>query len=143
MTTEKVLYATSATVQGGREGKVTSADGHLELQLSTPKELGGNGGQGTNPEQLFAAGYSACFQSALGLVARRERIDTSNSTITGSVTLHPNGDGGFKLGVALEVTIPGVEQRVGEHLLELAHKVCPYSNAVRGNVDVELTFIEG
>lgn len=142
MSTEKTIYSTSATVTGGRTGTVTSEDGHLALQLSVPQEMGGPGGEGTNPEQLFAAGYAACFQSALGLVGRRRRVDTSSSTITGTVRLHPNGEGGFKLGVTLAVSMPGVEREVVEQLLAQAHEVCPYSNAVRGNVDVELVAVE-
>src|SRR4051812_35064029 len=100
-TTEKTIYSTSATVHGGRAGKVTSDDGHLALNLSVPKEMGGPGGEGTNPEQLFAAGYAACFQSALGLAGRRAKVDTSESSITGKVGLLPNGSGGFKLSVTL------------------------------------------
>jgi len=141
-TTAKTIYSTSATVQGGRSGKVTSDDGRLALDLSVPTEIGGTGGAGTNPEQLFAAGYAACFQSALGLAGRRAHVDTSDSTITGTVGLQPNGSGGFKLAVTLAVTLPGVEREVGQKLLEQAHQVCPYSNAVRGNVDVQLSLVE-
>ncbi|HEY0738576.1 MAG TPA: organic hydroperoxide resistance protein [Herpetosiphonaceae bacterium] len=142
MSTQKTIYSTSATVSGGRTGTVTSEDGHLSLQLSIPQEMGGPGGEGTNPEQLFAAGYAACFQSALGLVGRRRGVDTSSSTITGTVGLHPNGQGGFKLGVKLAVSLPGIEREVAEQLLAQAHEVCPYSNAVRGNVDVDLVVVE-
>lgn len=138
----KALFTTTATVQGGRAGKITSEDGNLTLNLSLPKDMGGPGGEGTNPEQLFAAGYAACFQSALGVIARRERIDAGASTITGTVSLYPNGKGGFQLGVELAVTIPGVEREAGERMLELAHEVCPYSNAIRGNVDVKLTLVD-
>lgn len=142
MSTDKTIYSTSATVAGGRAGTVTSADGHLSLQLSLPQEMGGPGGEGTNPEQLFAAGYAACFQSALGLVGRRQRVDTSNSTITSTVGLHPNGQGGYKLSVKLAVSLPGVEREVAEQLLAQTHQVCPYSNAVRGNIDVDLVVVE-
>ena len=136
----KILYTAEATVQGGREGHARSSDGKLVVDLSTPKEMGGAGGQGTNPEQLFAAGYAACFQSALMLVARRQKIDASQSTITSQVGIGPTGDGGFGLEVALRVSIPGIDQATGEQLLEQAHQVCPYSNATRGNIPVTLTF---
>lgn len=142
MSTDKTIYSTSATVTGGRAGTVTSDDGHLSLQLSVPAATGGPGGEGTNPEQLFAAGYAACFQSALGVIGRRRHVDTSNSTITGTVGLHTNGQGGYKLSVKLAVSLPGVEREVAEQLLAQAHEVCPYSNAVRGNIDVELVVVE-
>lgn len=138
MTTEKTIYSATATVRGGRTGTVTSDDGHLALQMSVPQAMGGPGGEGTNPEQLFAAGYAACFQSALGLIGRRQKVDTSNSTITSTVRLHPNGNGGYKLGVTLAVQLPGVEHDLAEQLVEQAHQVCPYSNAIHGNVDVDL-----
>lgn len=136
MSTDTTIFTTSATAHGGRAGKVTLGD-DLTLDLSVPKALGGAGGAGTNPEQLFAAGYAACFQSALGLVARRQKIDTVNSTVTGTVGLNPNGAGGFQLSVTLTIALPGVERSVGQQLVEQAHAVCPYSNAVRGNVDVD------
>src|SRR5690242_18096883 len=103
MTTEKAVYATSVTVQGGRAGTATSDDGHLALNLSVPKAFGGAGGEGTNPEQLFAAGYAACFQSAVEFAGRRQRVDASNSTIIATVGLFPDGSGGFKLGVKMAV----------------------------------------
>lgn len=142
MSDAKVLYNTSATAHGGRTGKVTTADGHLAVELSIPKALGGAGGEGTNPEQLFAAGYAACFQSALGVVARRAHVDTNGSTVTGVVGLLPNGAGGYKLKVELQVALPGTERALAEQLVSQAHEVCPYSNAVRGNVDVDLTIVE-
>ncbi|GAB4191486.1 MAG: organic hydroperoxide resistance protein [Roseiflexaceae bacterium] len=142
MSTEKVLYTASATAHGGRAGKINTEDGHLTLDLSVPKELGGPGGQGTNPEQLFAAGYAACFQSALGVVGRRAKVDTSASAITGQVSLHPNGAGGYQLSVTLTIALPGVEHAVAHELVEQAHQVCPYSNAVRGNIDVKLVLQE-
>lgn len=138
MSANDPLFTTSATAHGGREGRITSDDDHLALELSVPKEIGGAGGAGTNPEQLFAAGYAACFQSALGLMARREKVDVSASRVTGVVGLSPNGTGGFQLLVTLSIALPGVERGVGQHLIEEAHRVCPYSNAVRGNVDVQL-----
>jgi lipoyl-dependent peroxiredoxin len=134
----KILYTAEVTVQGGREGHAQSSDGNLNVQLSVPKELGGDGSQGTNPEQLFAAGYAACFQSALKQVVRRQHLDTGPSTITAKVGIGPTGQGGFGLAVELHISIPGVEKATAEKLVDLAHQVCPYSNATRGNIPVEL-----
>jgi Ohr subfamily peroxiredoxin len=131
------LYQTRATATGGREGKAVSDDGLLDVQLAMPKALGGNG-QGTNPEQLFAAGYAACFQSAMGHVARAQKIGLTGSTVTGIVGLAPQG-AAFKLEVALEVETQGLTQEEAEALVATAHQVCPYSNATRGNVDVAIT----
>ncbi|GCE08080.1 organic hydroperoxide resistance protein [Dictyobacter aurantiacus] len=138
----KILYTAEASVQGGREGEARSSDGRLAVKLSVPKEMGGSGGEGTNPEQLFAAGYAACFQSALMLAARRQRVDASASTVTAKVAVSPNGEGGFGLEVELHVFIPDVDQETGERLVELTHRVCPYSNATRGNIPVRLYFEE-
>ncbi len=138
----KILYTAEATVQGGREGQARSSDGNLVVNLSVPKEMGGSGGQGTNPEQLFAAGYAACFQSALMQIARRQHVDASQSTIIAKVGIGPIGEGRFGLEVELHVAIPGVDKATGEKLVELAHQVCPYSNATRGNIPVKLTFEE-
>lgn len=138
----KILYTAEATVQGGREGHARSSDGHLDVNLSTPKEMGGSGGQGTNPEQLFAAGYAACFQSALMFAARRQQVDASQSVINSKVGIGPNGTGGFGLEVELHVYIPDVDRATGEKLVETAHQVCPYSNATRGNIPVKLVFEE-
>lgn len=139
----KILYTAEATVHGGREGEGRTSDGKLVVKLRTPKELGmGGSGEGTNPEQLFAVGYAACFQSALTLVAQRERVDASQSTITSRVGLGANGQGGFGLEVELLVSIPGVDVGTGEKLLDLTHQVCPYSNATRGNIPVKLTLVE-
>ncbi len=137
----KVLYTAEATVHGGREGEARSSDGNLVVTLRPPKEMGGSG-EGTNPEQLFAVGYAACFQSALLRVAQREQVDASQSTIRSRVGIGPDGKGGFGLEVELHVSIPGVEPAQGQHLLELAHQVCPYSNATRGNIPVSLLFEE-
>lgn len=131
------LYSTRATVVGGREGHVRTDDGLLDLQLSMPKALGGKE-TGTNPEQLFAAGYAACFQSALAHVARTQKIALTGSTVTGQVGLAAQ-DVGFKLEVALEVETQGLSQADAEALVATAHQVCPYSNATRGNVDVAIT----
>jgi len=131
------LYTTRATVVGGRDGHVRSEDGLLDVQLSMPKALGGKE-TGTNPEQLFAAGYAACFQSAMAHVARTQKIALTGSTVTGQVGLATQ-DVGFKLEVALEVETQGLSQADAEALVATAHQVCPYSNATRGNVDVAIT----
>ncbi len=134
----KILYTAEVTVSGGREGQARSSDGNLVVNLRTPKDMGGSGDQGTNPEQLFAAGYAACFQSALMTVARRQHQDASQSVITSKVGIGPTGDGAFGLEVELHIQLPGVEKATGAQLIELAHKVCPYSNATRGNIPVRL-----
>jgi Ohr subfamily peroxiredoxin len=127
-------------VTGGRaEGHGRTSDGALDVELRSPPELGGEGG-GTNPEQLFAVGYAACFESALGVLGRREGAAVGGASIDSRVSLLPNGSGGFRLAVALDVTLPHVddpEQAV--QIVAAAHRVCPYSNATRGNIDVELT----
>jgi len=134
----KVLYSAHAHVSGGRDGHGVTDDGKLEVNLRIPKEMGGTGG-GTNPEQLFAVGYAACFESAIGGVARRRRIDAGEVTIASDVSLLPTGDGGFKLAVTLDVSLPAVGDReTAVDLVTGAHQVCPYSNATRGNIDVEL-----
>jgi len=135
-----ILYTAEATAWGGREGRTASTDGVLDVTLAVPKELGGPGG-GTNPEQLFAAGYAACFHSALKVVARAEKIDVSESAITARVGLGMMDSGGFNVAVELEAELPDVERSVAIALVEKAHTVCPYSNATRGNVDVTLTLL--
>ena len=137
-----VLYTATATAHGGRSGKVTSENGQLSLDLTTPKALGGPGGAGTDPEQLFAAGYAACFMSALTLVARRAKLTLSDATVTGAVSLSPNGAGGFLLSAKLIVALPGVDRAIASQLIEQAHQVCPYSNATRGNIEVELVLAD-
>jgi Ohr subfamily peroxiredoxin len=134
----KILYTAEATATGGREGHVRSSDGAFEANLSVPKEMGGAGGLGTNPEQLFAAGYAACFQSALMVAARRQHVDASKSTVTGKVGIGPTAGGTFGLEVELHIQLPEVERSVGEQLVTMAHAVCPYSNATRGNIEVKL-----
>lgn len=135
---EKALYTAAATAQGGRQGTVTSSDGTLNLDLSMPKELGGSGKEGaTNPEQLFAAGYSACFDSALQLVASQTKKKIT-SAITANVSIGKEGEG-FGLAVELAVEIEGVSQEEAEELVEKAHQVCPYSRATRNNIEVKLT----
>jgi len=136
----KPLYTARATVTGGRDqGHGRTDDGVLEVDLRMPKEMGGEGG-GTNPEQLFAVGYASCFESALKLVARREKLDADDVSVESAVTLTPTPDRAFALSVALDVSLPSVDD-AGEavKLVELAHQVCPYSNATRGNIDVTLT----
>ena len=134
----KVLYTARAHVIGGRDGRGRTSDGELEVELRIPTEMGGAGG-GTNPEELFAVGYAACFESALGAVARRRHVDAGEVTIDSAVSLLPTGAGGFKLAVTLDVTLPSVDDReTAVELVRGAHAVCPYSNATRGNIDVDL-----
>jgi lipoyl-dependent peroxiredoxin len=135
----KVLYTAEATVTGGREeGHGRTSDGALDVQLRSPAELGGEGG-GTNPEQLFAIGFAACFESALKAVARRQKLDADAVSIDSRVDLGPGDDRSFMLAVALDVTLPGFDDDQAAELVHAAHKVCPYSNATRGNIDVALT----
>lgn len=135
-----VLYTTKAKATGGRDGVAETLDGSFKVNLSTPKELGGAGGEGNNPEQLFAAGYSACFIGALKAVAgqAKKRIP-AEATVTAEVGIGPRSEGGFGLTVALEVSLPGLEKAEAEELVKAAHEVCPYSNATRNNIDVQLT----
>ena len=139
MSIEKVLYTAHATSTGGRAGTSKSSDGVLDLTLTTPKELGGNGAVGTNPEQLFAAGYSACFIGAMKHVAMMQKIALpADTSIAASVGIGQI-PAGFGIEVAMKVTIPGMERAAAEKLVQAAHAVCPYSNATRGNIDVTLT----
>jgi lipoyl-dependent peroxiredoxin len=139
MSIEKVLYTAHATSSGGREGSSKSSDGVLDVKLTTPKELGGNGAVGTNPEQLFAAGYSACFLGAMKHVAMLQKVALPATTsITADVGIGPI-PAGFGIQVAMTITIPGMERATAEKLVQTAHGVCPYSNATRGNIDVTLT----
>lgn len=137
----KILYTAHGSATGGRTGTAASDDGRLSLTLDTPKELGGGGGQGTNPEQLFAAGYSACFLGALKFVAGKAKVALPAETkVAATVGIGPRDDGkGFGLDVALRVTAPGVDKPVLEDLVQQAHIVCPYSEATRGNLDVRLS----
>jgi len=134
----KTLYTASAITHGGRAGKVESSDGVLELDLSVPKEMGGDGGTGTNPEQLFAAGYAACFESALRLVAGNQEKDLGDASIRANVGLGRDSNGNFGLAVELVGRMPNLPREEAEVLMAEAHQVCPYSRATRGNVDVEL-----
>ncbi|MFG2497228.1 organic hydroperoxide resistance protein [Streptomyces sp. NPDC048441] len=133
-----VKYTAVATAENGRDGRVATDDGKLDVVVNPPKEMGGSG-EGTNPEQLFAAGYSACFQGALGVVARKENADISGSTVTAKVGIGQNEAGGFGLDVAISATIPNVDAATAQSLIEKAHQVCPYSSATRGNIKVELS----
>lgn len=139
----KPLYTATATASGGRNGHVESDDGLVALDLAIPKSMGGPGG-GSNPEQLFAAGYAACFHSALQFVAGQSKTDVSGSTVTGHVSIGTRDDGpGFGLAVHHEVSLPTLSQADAEALVAKAHEVCPYSNATRGNVEVEFTVTGG
>ncbi|MEO7496260.1 MAG: organic hydroperoxide resistance protein [Massilia sp.] len=136
----QVLYTAHATATGGRDGRATSSDHALDVKLSTPKELGGAGGEGTNPEQLFAGGYAACFLSAMKLVSGSLKTPLPAATsINADVGIGPNGNGGFSLSVKLAVSAPGMDQAAAEAVVAKAHEVCPYSNATRGNIDVQLS----
>lgn len=136
-----VLYTTEATATGGRTGSARTADGAFEVRLVTPKELGGPGGSGNNPEQLFAAGYSACFLGAIKFVAGQKKVKIAeNSTVTATVGIGPRDDGqGFGLDVALAIDLPGLDRETAEAIVQQAHIVCPYSHATRGSLDVRLT----
>lgn len=135
-----VKYSTQATATGGRDGRSVTQDGTLDVKLATPKELGGAGGEGTNPEQLFAAGYSACFLGALKVVGAQAKVKIpAETTVTATIGIGPRSEGGFGITAALKISLPGIEQAQAEELVAKAHQVCPYSNATRGNVDVGLT----
>ena len=134
------LYTTQARVVGGRAGHAETSDGLLKVDLAMPKELGGQGGA-TNPEQLFAAGYGACFESAIRFVARKQKLPLQDAAVTATVSLYPNDQGGFRLGVALAAEVKGLDQAAAEALVSEAHQICPYSNATRGNIDVALSAV--
>ena len=141
MSLEKILYTAHATSTGGREGKSATPDGALNVMLSTPKELGGAGGSGTNPEQLFAAGYSACFIGALKVVAGKMKLALpTDLSVAADVSIGPIPEG-FGIQVALKISIPGLEHASAESLVQAAHQVCPYSNATRGNIEVTLNLV--
>lgn len=144
MAIDKALYTAHATSTGGRTGTTKSSDDRVSLQLSTPKELGGDGGPGTNPEQLFASGYSACFIGAMKAVAGSQKIKLpAEVSITADVSIGPmtGKPGAFGIAVSMAISIPGMERAAAEALVKTAHEVCPYSNATRGNVDVTLTVV--
>lgn len=138
MKLEKVVYTAHATSTGGREGSSKSSDNVLDVKLTTPKEMGGSGATGTNPEQLFAAGYSACFLGAMKHVAMKQKLELpADTSIKADVGIGPIPDG-FGIQVALNITVPGMDHAAAEKLVQEAHVVCPYSNATRGNVEVTL-----
>lgn len=144
MAIEKALYTAHATSTGGRTGHTESSDGKIKLQLSTPKELGGDSGPGTNPEQLFAAGYSACFIGAMKAVAVRQKMHLpAQVKNTAAVSIGPMAGkpGAFSIAVSMEISIPGMDKAAVQALVDAAHQVCPYSNATRGNIDVTLTVV--
>lgn len=132
----QLAYTAKANVTGGREGKGKTSDGNLEVSLAYPKELGGNG-KGTNPEQLFAIGYAACFEGAMGLVARNQNVKLGNFSIDSEVSLYKTPEGGFKLGTVMSVNLPEVDAATARAVVDKAHQVCPYSLATRGNMEVK------
>ena len=137
-----VLYKTRATSTGGRDGQSRVEDGKLSFTLATPKELGGAGGEGTNPEQLFAAGYSACFIGAMKVAGQQLKIRVpAETSVTANVGIGPRSEGGFGITAELEISLPGLDRADAEKVVETAHQICPYSNATRGNVDVGLTIV--
>jgi Ohr subfamily peroxiredoxin len=138
---ETLYTAIAHATGGGRDGHVRSEDDRLDLDTRPPKEMGGTG-EGTNPEQLFAAGFSACFLSALGVVGRSLKLDTTDASVSASVSIGPNGEGGFGLAVELDVYAPNVAPERRQELADAAHKVCPYSNATRGNIDVVVSIVD-
>lgn len=141
MSVQNVVYRAQARATGGREGRASSEDGALDIQLSTPKALGGAGGPGSNPEQLFAAGYAACFIGAMKFVAASDkRALPADTSIEGLVGIGPVPSG-FGIEVELRVSLPGMDAEMARDLVERAHQVCPYSNATRGNIDVTLTLV--
>lgn len=141
MSIAKVLYRASATATGGRDGRAVVPESHLDLKLTTPRELGGAGGDGTNPEQLFAAGYSACFLGAMKFVAAREKIAIpADVSVNGNVGIGAIPTG-FGIEVELKISLPGMDRDAAHALIEKAHVVCPYSNATRNNIDVTLTLV--
>jgi len=137
------IYTATSTAWGGREGRVASSDNRLDLQLSIPKEVGGDDGPGTNPEQLFATGYAACFHSALRAIARSRKIDASDSAVSVTVGLNRDEeDSGFSLSTRIEAQIPNVDPATARELLDAAHAMCPYSRATRGNIPAEVVLVE-
>lgn len=134
----KTLYTAEATATGGRNGHVKSSNGVLDLEVRMPKTLGGSSDDHTNPEQLFAAGYAACFDSALNLVIKQEKVTTGGTAVTAKVSIGQNDAGGFGLAVELDVNVSETELEKAKELVEKAHQICPYSNATRGNIEVKL-----
>ncbi|QAU24018.1 organic hydroperoxide resistance protein [Dyella sp. M7H15-1] len=138
----KILYTATATAKGGREGHIHSSDGVLDFDLKVPKELGGPGGQGSNPEQMFAAGYAACFEGAVRYVAREKKVTLKEASVTGHVGIGPREPTGFGITVKLEVSLPDMDHAAAQELVDIAHRdICPYSHATRGNVDVQISLV--
>jgi lipoyl-dependent peroxiredoxin len=135
----EILYTAEATATGGREGHARTSDGRVDVDLDVPSEMGGKGGPGTNPEQLFAAGYAACFQSALIRIAFRRKLDLTGSRVTARVGIGPVNEGGFGLAAALDLDAPQIDHDEAFDLMRRAHEACPYSRATRGNIAVSLT----
>jgi Ohr subfamily peroxiredoxin len=137
-----VLYTTQATATGGRDGEAATKDGSFKVKLSTPKELGGAGGPGNNPEQLFASGWSACFIGAMKFVGGQKKLPIpANTSVTATIGIGPRSEGGFGLTAVLDVNLPGMDKAAAKQLVDEADKVCPYSNATRNNIDVKLNVI--
>jgi lipoyl-dependent peroxiredoxin len=142
MSVTRILYTATATAKGGREGHIHSSDGVLDFDLKVPKELGGPGGAGSNPEQLFAAGYAACFEGAIRFVAGQRKIAIRDASVTGRVGIGPREPSGFGIAVELDVSLPGIEPAIAQDLVDTAHRdICPYSHATRGNVDVKIALV--
>jgi osmotically inducible protein OsmC len=137
----KTLYEAQVTSSGGRSGHVKSADGVIDFDTALPKEMGGKGGA-PNPELLFAAGYASCFENAIIHIARGQKLNPGQTSVDAKVRIGPNEDGGFVLAVSLNVHLPDLEQAAAQKMMEEAHRVCPYSNATRGNIDVQLSLVE-
>ncbi|MDD9268347.1 organic hydroperoxide resistance protein [Paenibacillus sp. GCM10023248] len=138
---QKKLYTATVNVQGGREGKAVSSDGILDLDLKIPKELGGPGGQGTNPEQLFAAGFAACFEGAIGVALRSKKLRAERIQVTGHVTIGKDASDGYVLAVKLDITMNGIEPGIAKQIIEEAHDICPYYKATRGNIEIETNLV--
>ena len=138
MLVDRILYTAEATAEGGREGHARTSDSRLDVELDVPTEMGGTGGPGTNPEQLFAAGYSACFQSSLLRLAAGRKLDLAGSRVTARVGIGPAREGGFGLAVELDLDAPAIDRAEAAKLMSRAHEICPYSKATRGNIDVRL-----
>jgi osmotically inducible protein OsmC len=137
-----VLYSTSARAVGGRDGHVATLDGTFSAKLTTPKDLGGPGGEGNNPEQLFAAGYAACFLNAMKYTAMLDKVPfPADASVTSTVGIGPRSEGGFGLDIALAISLPGLQPDLADTLMKKGHAICPYSNAVRGNIDVKLSMV--
>ena len=137
-----VLYRASGKATGGRDGRSASLDGAVDVKMTTPKELGGTGGDGVNPEQLFAVGYAACFLGALKFVAAQDKVAVpDDASVTSTVGIGPRAAGGFGLEIALDIALPGLDKAKAQALVDAAHQVCPYSNATRNNIDVQLKLV--